>query len=235
MLSLYILLFFGNTKVLVSNKSAALLLAPLLSADSRGIKDLFLAYGPSEFQKTDQAYARRKVAGRTVQLGKFKDPIGHCLTFRHPLVKYAPAIVELPASGLESTYDSASALNTRYGDRAPRSRPSFVFYIVKCVGIHKELQRRFDASGISIICTAIHPGPVATGGTDTFLWRVPYVGGIALAFIGYFLFGTWRKGATLSAFAAAGKDVVQDTARLKGTYFTPVAKTSEPSKAALDE
>ena len=38
-----------------------------------------------------------------------------------------------------------------------------------------------------------------------------------------------------SAFAAAGKDVVQDTVRFKGVYFTPVAKIAEPSKAAQDE
>ncbi len=38
-----------------------------------------------------------------------------------------------------------------------------------------------------------------------------------------------------SAFAAAGKDVVQETARFKGVYFIPVAKIAEPSKEAQDE
>lgn len=38
-----------------------------------------------------------------------------------------------------------------------------------------------------------------------------------------------------SAFAAAGTDLAQDRERFKGVYFTPVAKVTEPTKAAQDE
>lgn len=38
-----------------------------------------------------------------------------------------------------------------------------------------------------------------------------------------------------SAFAAAGKEIKEDNERFKGVYFTPMARISNPSKAALDE
>ena len=73
-----------------------------------------------------------------------------------------------------------------------------------------------------------------TEGANAFLRHVPYISFIA-TFIGSFIFRPWRKGAMTSAFAAAGADLAQDKARFKGIYFTPVAKVSEPSKAAQDE
>ncbi|KAJ6534274.1 NAD-P-binding protein [Mycena capillaripes] len=105
----------------------------------------------------------------------------------------------------------------------------------------KALQTRFNAQSIPITCLSLHPGVIKTNGCDATVGGIPYIGGFITKFIAPMAFGTWRSGAMTVAFAAAGKDVVQDVGKenekykYKGAYLMPTASLATPSKAALDE
>lgn len=98
----------------------------------------------------------------------------------------------------------------------------------------KALQKRLDAEGIPITCLAVHPGPVLTDGSKGFLSSVPYVGRAVSGLLGPLLFSSWRTGAFTSTFAAASTEVSLNRDRYKGSYLSPVAKLTMPSKSALN-
>ncbi|KAF7331079.1 NAD-binding protein [Mycena venus] len=99
----------------------------------------------------------------------------------------------------------------------------------------KELQKRLTAESIPITCIAAHPGFVRTVGSDGFLSSIPYFGGFLKKFVGPLISTPWRTGAMTIAFAAAGKEVVEQREKYRGVYMVPIATIAPASKYAQDE
>lgn len=99
----------------------------------------------------------------------------------------------------------------------------------------KELQKRLNSQCVSITCVATHPGSVKTVGSDGFLESIPYFGQLLKNYLGPLFFGPWRNGAMTVAFAAAGKDVVDEKEKYQGAYMIPIATVAQASSFAQDE
>ncbi|KAG8742222.1 hypothetical protein FRC12_015420 [Ceratobasidium sp. 428] len=120
-------------------------------------------------------------------------------------------------------YNTWSNMMARYG----RSKLASVLYA-------SELQRRFDADGISIITISLNPGAVGTDGAMFVISRIPVAGRFANILIGTF-FATPDQGALTSMFAATNPVVRAEPEKYKGKYLMPVDKVTAPSKLAQDE
>lgn len=90
------------------------------------------------------------------------------------------------------------------------------------------LQRRFNASDVSITCINVHPGSV-----DTFSHKFPLaaITGLPLRL----LMLTPVQGAYTSLFAAASPVVAKEKDRYKGAYLKPFGVFVKPLKETEDE
>lgn len=73
-----------------------------------------------------------------------------------------------------------------------------------------------------------------TRGSGAFLGSVPYLGWFLKKYVGPLVFGAWRTGAMTIAFAAAGKDVVDDKGKYQGAFLMPMAAIKPASSFAED-
>ncbi|KAF7977330.1 hypothetical protein HWV62_4109 [Athelia sp. TMB] len=95
----------------------------------------------------------------------------------------------------------------------------------------KELQKRLDAQGSSIIVTAIHPGMVMSEGAHAVFSAFP-LGSILVQLFSLFTTPTAQAGDP-SVFAAAAPAVRAHADAYKGAYLVPVGKISTPSPDAM--
>ncbi|KAF7983220.1 hypothetical protein HWV62_23504 [Athelia sp. TMB] len=95
----------------------------------------------------------------------------------------------------------------------------------------KELQKRLNAQGSSIIVTAIHPGMVMSEGAHAVFSAFP-LGSILVQLFSLFTTPIAQAGDP-SVFAAAAPAVRAHADAYKGAYLVPVGKISTPSADAM--
>ncbi|ELU37603.1 short chain dehydrogenase domain-containing protein [Rhizoctonia solani AG-1 IA] len=115
----------------------------------------------------------------------------------------------------------------------------------------KELQRRLDSEGSSIIAVSVHPGYVATGRfadlkksvfvLNPFLAaarestaKMPILGWISEILVKMFFIDE-AAGARNSVYAASDPTVRSDSQKHRGSFITPVGKIATPSDLAQNQ
>ncbi|KAG8740932.1 hypothetical protein FRC10_003547 [Ceratobasidium sp. 414] len=116
----------------------------------------------------------------------------------------------------------------------------------------RELQRRLDDEGSSIITLSVHPGYVATGKFCLYFplplvvtfsspdaaieatSKMPIFGLLSSVFVKLFFIDE-AGGARNSVYAASDPDVRADPRRFKGQFLTPVGKVTAPAAIAQDK
>nr|GAT56722.1 NAD-binding protein [Mycena chlorophos] len=130
------------------------------------------------------------------------------------------------------TFTTLETFNVNYGTSVTNSLKTYGNTKLANILHIKELQRRLTARSTAITCLAVHPGGIATPGSDGFRSQVPW---IVSALMKWFFFKPPREGGLTVAFAAAGKKVAQDRPKYQGAYIVPPANWAVPSSSAQDE
>ncbi|KAJ7740626.1 NAD-P-binding protein [Mycena metata] len=133
-----------------------------------------------------------------------------------------------------TTFATLESLNKDYGTSFTQSLNTYGNSKLANVLHVKELQKRFVAQKIPITCLAAHPGPIKTVGSNDWLGGVPFLSGFIKRYVAPYFFGPWRRGAMTVAFAAAGKQVVEQE-QYRGAYLVPIATIAKASSYARDE
>ncbi|TFK69854.1 NAD(P)-binding protein [Pluteus cervinus] len=122
-------------------------------------------------------------------------------------------------------FDSIESVNRDLGSPLKRYGQSKLANIL----FSTELSRRLAEH--RIWCSAIHPGAVQSeltrGTVQSYPWTKPFI-----PLISYFLF-TPYKGALTALYAATAEEIEKED--LRGQYFVPLAKHTQPSKQAQNE
>ncbi|KAJ7039450.1 NAD-P-binding protein [Mycena alexandri] len=134
-----------------------------------------------------------------------------------------------------TTFATLESLNKDYGTSFTQSLSTYGNSKLANVLHINALQKRLTAESIAITCLAAHPGPIKTVGSNDFLTGIPFLSGFIKKYVAPLFFGPWRKGAMTVAFAAAGKEVVQEQERYRGAYLVPIATITQASSFARDE
>ncbi|KAJ7123088.1 NAD-P-binding protein [Mycena epipterygia] len=133
------------------------------------------------------------------------------------------------------TFSTKEAFNKDFGESTMGYLDTYANSKLANILHIKELQKRLTSESVSITCLSAHPGAIMTPGAGTFLGSVPYFGWLFKNYVGPLFFGSWRTGAMTIAFAAAGKDVVDDKEKYRGAFLMPMATIKPASSFAEDE
>ncbi|GAB1521076.1 hypothetical protein RhiTH_004167 [Rhizoctonia solani] len=98
----------------------------------------------------------------------------------------------------------------------------------------KELQRRLDSEGSSIIAVSVHPGYVATAAARESTAKMPILGWISGILVKLFFIDE-AAGARNSVYAASDPTVRSDSQKHRGSFITPVGKIATPSDLAQNQ
>ncbi|CEL63469.1 putative oxidoreductase C736,13 OS=Schizosaccharomyces pombe (strain 972 / ATCC 24843) GN=SPCC736.13 PE=3 SV=1 [Rhizoctonia solani AG-1 IB] len=98
----------------------------------------------------------------------------------------------------------------------------------------KELQRRLDKEGSSIITVSIHPGYVATAAAREATAKMPILGWISNILVKLFFIDE-AAGARNSVYAASNPTVRSDSEKHRGGFILPVGKLTLPSDLAQNQ